>query len=134
MNLLETNSTGYEAELKDGSTIFIPKWPCSVGLENLTKAGKYIGGNNMITIATELSMATVILAITESEDAKQTAALIKHFVCSARLNGEKIMVNTYESLFEGNLTLSIEIFTHVVKAQYQDFFESGLAKETCPSN
>jgi len=121
--------SGYNATLKDGQEIYIPSWPASVALENLTKAGKYIGSDNLLRIA-ELNYPAAMLSITESDDSKTTAELIKHFVCEARMDGNKIDKAGYDSQFEGNLFLAIEIFCHVIKAQYYDFFKSGLAKET----
>lgn len=117
----------YNATLEGGQEVFIPSWPASVALQELTNAGKYIGTDKLLRIA-ELDTPSAILAITESVEPAQTAGLIKHFVCSARMDGAKIEVSNYDSQFENNLYLAIELFCHVVKAQYSDFFEQGLAK------
>ena len=121
--------SGYTAILKGGQEIYIPNWPASVALENLTKAGEFIGSDALLRIA-ELNIPAVMLAIMESKDSKQTAGLVKHFVCTARMDGQKINVNEYDNTFEGKLNLAIELFAHVVKAQYADFFVLGLAKAT----
>lgn len=123
--------SGYNAVLKDGQELYVPTWPASVAVENLTKAGEFIGSENLVRIA-ELNIPSVMVAIMNSKDAEQTAALIKHFVCTARIDSKKIYKNEYDSLFEGDLALAIEIFAHVVKAVYADFFESGLAKANSP--
>lgn len=118
----------YTATLKDGREIYVPTWPASVALQNLTSAGKYIGTTNLLAIS-ELNIPSVILAITEAEDAQQTTALIKHFVCGARIEGQKLTEGQFDSEFEGNIYVAAELFAHVIKAQYADFFEQGLAKE-----
>ena len=120
--------SGYNAVLQDGSEIYIPSWSPTVAIENLTMAGKYIGSDYMIDIS-DLQIEVVILAITEATDAKQTMALIKNFVCSARVEGEKILPQGFEKKFEDKLFEMIEIFAHVVKAQYSTFFDLGLPKE-----
>ena len=120
---------GYSATLKDGREIYIPNWPVNVALENLTMAGKYLGTKRVITIA-EINIQAVIFAIAESPEPKEAANLVEHFVCQARIAGEKIDPKTINSMFEDDLKSVAEIFTHVVHAQYADFFESGLAKES----
>lgn len=119
--------SGYRATLKGGQKIFIPTWPVSVAYENLTKAGKYIGSDALVRIA-ELNMAAAMVAIMESNDAEQTSALIKHFVCTVRMDGDKIEKGSYEDQFRDDLALTIELFCHVIKAVYSDFFEQGLAE------
>ena len=123
----------YNVVLTTGQEVYIPSWPASVALENLTKAGKYIGSDNLIRIA-ELNIPAAMVAIMESDDSKNTADLIKHFVCEARMDGEKINRGDYDQQFSEDLHLAIEIFCHVVRAQYYDFFRLGLAKETSPSD
>ena len=125
---MENDMTGYSATLKGGQEIYIPSWPASVALENLTKAGEFIGSNALVSIA-KLNTPAAMLAIMSSKDSTETAGLIKHFVCSARMDEKKIEHTNYDSQFEGNLSLAIEIFCHVVKATYSDFFEQGLAEE-----
>ena len=122
-------SNGYTATLKGGQELYIPTWPASVALENLTKAGEFIGSDSMLRIS-ELNIPAALLAIMNSKDSAQTAGLIKHFVCTANMDGEKILPTEYDSKFEGDLALAIEIFAHVVKATYSDFFVQGLAKVT----
>lgn len=124
---------GYSGKLKDGSEIYIPLWSATDALESLTKAGKYIGSDHLIRI-TELNIPSVMLAILESEDSKNTAGLIKNFVCAARVDGERITLSNYDSMFEGDLFKAAEVFAHVVKAQYASFFVQGLAKETSPED
>ena len=118
---------GYKAELKDGRAIYIPNWPVDVALENLTRAGKYLGTENVINIA-YLNISAVIVAIMGSQDPKQCAALIKHFVCQVRIDGDKIEQTTIDAMFVGDLGAIAEIFSHVIHSQYHGFFESGLAK------
>jgi len=120
---------GYTATLKDGREIYIPAWPVNVSLENLTMAGKYLGTERVINIS-ELNIAAVIYAISESAEPKEAANLVEHFVCQARIAGEKIEPNTINTMFEGDLKVVAEIFAHVIHSQYADFFASGLAKET----
>lgn len=118
----------YTAILKDGTKIQIPMWSATVGIQSLSKAGQYIGATNLILIS-ELDLKTVMVAILDSKDPDNTAELIKHFVCSARLDGKKISKNEFDDLFQGNLGKVIEIFAHVVKSQYSSFFLQGLAEE-----
>jgi len=119
----------YKEVLKDGSELYIPTWPASVALENLTKAGEFIGTDNLLDIST-LSCPAVIRAILESSTPKETTLLIKHFVCTARVDGSRITDAGFDSMFEGSLFKIAEIFAHVIKSQYLSFFELGLAKET----
>jgi len=121
---------GYNATLKDGREIFIPSWPVDVALENLTRAGQYIGSEAIITIS-ELNVAAVVVAIMKSTDPNKTASLIKHFVCQVRIAGSKIEPNQIDEMFTGGEGLGqvAEIFAHVIKAQYADFFAFGLAGE-----
>ena len=119
---------GYTAKLKDGRDIYIPNWPVNVSLENLTMAGKYLGTERVINIS-ELNVAAVIYAIAESPEPKEAANLVEHFVCQARIAGEKIDPSTINTMFEGDLKAIAEIFAHVIHSQYADFFVSGLAKE-----
>ena len=74
-------------------------------------------------------MAAAMVAIMESKDSGQTAALIKHFVCTARMDGDKIEAQDYDEKFKDNLAITIELFCHVVKAVYADFFALGLVEE-----
>lgn len=125
--------SGYNATLKGGQEVFIPSWPASIALENLSKAGKYIGTDHLLRIS-ELNYASAMLAIVEAEDSNTTSELIKHFVCEARMDGNKINKAEYDNQFEGDLFLALEIFCHVVKAQYSDFFMSGLAEAPSPQD
>lgn len=119
---------GYHATLKDMKEIYIPHWPVDVALENLTRAGQHLGTDAVIRIS-ELNIPAVIVAIMDAKDPNQTASLIKHFICQARISGSKIEPNQIDNMFEGNLAQVAEIFAHVIAAQYADFFVSGLAKE-----
>jgi len=125
--------SGYSATLIDGREIYIPAWPINVALENLASASKYLGAQNVILIS-ELKLPSVIVGIMESEDPKQCANLIKHFVCQVRIDGKKIEPKTIESMFEGELSTITEIFAHVIHSQYSDFFVSGLAKAPSQNN
>ena len=118
----------YNGFLKDGSEVYIPNWPVDAALENLGSAGKYLGADALIQ-KSEINVPAVILAIASAEDPKQVTQLIKHFVCAARMDGDKITPANIEKLFGGNIYKLAEVFTLVVHAQYYDFFASGLAKE-----
>jgi hypothetical protein len=120
--------SGYSGVLKDGREIYVPHWAVDVGLENLTKAAKYFGAESLISIA-QNNVPAAIVALTNVTDAKNTVALIKYFVCSARVDGDKITPNGFNTLFTGKLQEAIEIFTVVVHAQYAEFFELGLVRE-----
>ena len=124
---------GYTATLKGGQEIYIPTWPPLVALENLSKAGEFIGTDNLLRIS-ELSIPAVILAITESPNSKETAGLIQHFVCTARMDDVKITKQEFEKIFEDDLYLICELFAHVVKGVYSDFFVRGLAKGPSPKD
>jgi len=130
---MNQDNKGYTANLKNGLEVYIPRWPVSIAYENLTKAGQYIGSDNLLSIA-ELNTAAVMLALMESSDSSKTAGLIKHFVCTARVDGEKIDPSSYDTKYQDDLHIVAEIFAHVVKATYSDFFKQGLAKETSPSD
>lgn len=123
----------YTATLRGGQEIYIPTWPVDVAIENLTRAGQYIGTSHIINIA-ELKMPSVILAIMDSKEPDQTASLIKHFVCQVRIDGKKIEPNSLDEMFAGELGLIAELFAHTIKAQYSSFFDYGLAKEASPSS
>jgi len=118
----------YKATLKDGRSIFIPSWPVDVALENLTQAGKVLGSENIINIST-INIPAVIVAVMNCEDPKTTSALIRHFICQVRIEGDKISPETINNMFEGSLFTVAELFAHVIHSQYSDFFELGLAKE-----
>lgn len=117
----------YNGFLKDGTEIYVPNWPVDAALMNLSSGGKYIGADNLLRIA-DLNIPAAILAITESDSPAETKDFIKHCVCHARIDGQKITPNNVNSLFEENLAKMIEIFTVVIHAQYSDFFVSGLVK------
>ena len=118
----------YKANIKDGRAIFIPAWPVDVALENLTQIGKCLGMDNVINIST-INIPAVIVSIMDSEDHKLTSSMIKHFICQVRIEGNKITLETINSMFEGDLYSVAELFAHVIHSQYSDFFELGLAKE-----
>jgi len=125
--------SGYNGKLKDGREIYVPHWPASVSLENLAKAGQCIGTSALIQIS-ELNTPAVIIALADAKDSAATVGLIKHFVCSMRIEGKKIDASEFDELFSGNLGDIPELFATVVHAQYFDFFASGLAKAPSPSN
>ena len=118
----------YRAKIRDGRDIYIPSWPVDVSLENLTLAGKLLGTENIINIAA-LNIPAVVVAIMNADDAKQAAALVKHFICQVRIDEKKIEPETINSMFEGDLPVVTELFAHVIHSQYNNFFESGLAKD-----
>lgn len=115
---------GYKGSLADGRDIFIPSWPATVQFENLTQACKYLGQDEVISISA-LNVPAAMLAIMGSEDYKACTGLVMHFIQYARLDGNKLSKEALENM---DMALLIELFTHVVHAQYNDFFVSGLAK------
>ncbi len=117
-------SNGYTGTLVDGRKIYIPNWSVKVQYENLTQACKYLGQDNVIKISS-LNVPAAMLAVMGSEDAKASTELLLHFTQQANLDGDKI---TDSSLDEVGMDIVIEIFTHVMFSQYNDFFVSGLAK------
>lgn len=117
----------YKRKIKDGRDIYIPNWPVDVALENLTKAGKVLGSENIINIS-ELNQASAIVALMNANDAALASRLVKHFICQVRIDGNKIEDKTINDMFEGQLEIVLELFTHVIHSQYADFFSSGLAK------
>ena len=117
-------SEGYRSNLKDGRQIYIPNWSVKVQFENLTQACKYLGQDNVIAIST-LSVPAAMLAIMGSDDPTQATELVIYFTQQARVAGEKITIDNIESL---GMPTIVEVFTHVMHSQYNDFFVSGLAK------
>ena len=126
-------SEGYNATLKNGEDIFIPPWPIDVSLENLARAGKSLGNDNVVLIS-KLNIPAVVNGIMKSKDPEESANLIKHFVCQARISGKKITPDTLDDLFVDKLAMVAEIFAHVMHYQYNDFFELGLAKDLSHNN
>ena len=121
---------GYKGELKGGQKIYIADWTPHVALQNLTQAGTYIGIDNLLAISKldDFSTHTAILAITSATDSEGTMGLIEHFVCTAAMDGERIQPHSFDAIFKDNLFLVVEIFCHVVKSQYADFFVQGLVE------
>lgn len=126
-------SEGYSATLKNGEEIYIPPWPIDVSLENLARAGKSLGNDNVVLIS-KLNIPAVVNGIMKSKDPEESANLIKHFVCQARISGKKITPDTLDDMFTDKLAMIAEIFAHVMHYQYNDFFELGLAKEVSPDS
>ena len=122
--------SGYTADLADGQPIYIPLWSAKDQFGNLTQACKYLGQEEVINIST-LNVPAAMLAVMGSDDAEAATQLVFHFVRQARVSAEKIDMEKIETL---GMALIIEIFTHVMHAQYADFFESGLAKAPSPSS
>ena len=120
----------YSSNLADGREIYIPSWPVSVQFENLTQACKYLGQQNVYKIS-EINVPAAMLAIMNSEEAEDTTKLILHFVQQARIAGEKVTLDSIEEL---GMATVVELFTHVIHSQFNDFFVSGLAKAASPSN
>jgi hypothetical protein len=118
----------YNANLKDGRAIFIPSWPVSVQYENLTTACKYLGQDNVIEISYK-NIPAAMIAVMQAEKPKETTQMIMHFVQQTRMDGDKISANNVDEL--GMATI-MELFVHVIHSQFNDFFESGLAKEASP--
>ena len=122
---------GYTGKLKEGKEIFVPYWPVDVSLENLTKAGKYFGTENIIRIS-ELNIPAAIVAISECKDPANGAAFIKHCICQVRIDSQKIEPDDVDTMFVGKIHEAVEMFVHVIHAQYADFFVQGLVKANSP--
>ena len=120
--------SGYHAQLKDKREIFIPDWSPKVGYENLTKACKVLGQEEVINISA-LNVPAAMLAVMGSDDAELSTRLVFHFVSQVRIENEKITEGDIHSM---SMAVIIELFTHVMHSQYNDFFESGLVKEPSP--
>lgn len=117
-------SKGYTSNLVDGRPIYIPNWPAKVQFENLTQACKYLGQDNVINISA-LNIPQAMLAVMGSDDPVATTEMVLHFTQQARIDGDKITLNSMDDL---GIDTIIELFTHVMHSQYDAFFESGLAK------
>jgi len=117
-------SEGYSSNLEDGRKIYIPNWSAKVQFENLTQACKYLGQDEVINIST-LNVPAAMLAVMGSDDPITSTDLVLHFTQQARIDGEKITLSSMDDL--GMATI-IELFAHVMHSQFNDFFESGLAK------
>jgi len=118
----------YHKELENGDAIFIPKWSCKLAFQNLTQACKYLGQDNVVNISA-FNVPAAMLAVMGSEDAKTSTDLILNFASQARVAGNKLDADKLEEI---GMTGVIEIFTHVMHCQYNDFFVSGLAKVNSP--
>jgi len=114
----------YTSELEDGRAIYIPYWPASVAFENLTQVCKLLGQDEVIAIS-ELNIPAAMVAVMSAEDPKEATQLVLHFVQQARVDGEKVVMGSMDDL---GMSVIVELFAHVLKSQYSDFFESGLAK------
>tara|TARA_R110002096_G_scaffold25785_1_gene80190 strand:- start:57 stop:443 length:387 start_codon:yes stop_codon:yes gene_type:complete len=121
----------YKRKLINGSEIYIPNWAVDVALENLTQAGKVLGSEHVINIS-ELNQAGAIVALMNAENPQLASRLVKHFICQVRIDGNKITPETINNMFDGQLDIVLELFTHVIHSQYADFFSSGLAKVVSP--
>ncbi len=127
---MKSMSSGYSATLSSGQNIYVADWLPSVALQNLTQAGKYIGVDNLLAISKldKFSLHTSILAVTEATDPEMIMDLIKHFVCTAAMDGNRILPTSFDDVFKNNLYLVMELFCHVIKSQYADFFALGLVE------
>ena len=121
----------YKKKIADGREIYIPNWPVDVSLENLTQAGKILGSENVINIS-ELNQAATIVALMNADNPQLASRLVKHFICQVRIDGNKITAETINDMFDGQLEVVLELFTHVIHSQYSNFFSSGLAKAVSP--
>jgi hypothetical protein len=130
---MENTMAGYDGQLQSGDAIHIPSWPVDVALINLSQAGKAFGLDNLIEVSKLNPLATLV-CVANSKEPDQTASLMSHFVTQCRIEGEKITPSQINSKFEGNLALFAEVFAHVIKAQYSDFFDYGLAKDSSPKS
>lgn len=126
--MYEFKDMGYNATLKSGKPIRINNWPIDIALGNLTLASRILGPDAMHEIS-KLSIKETLKAVLNAKDHEETTNLIIQFCCCAVLDGKNISKDTLNTMFEGQLHLVIEIFTHVVHSQYASFFAFGLAEE-----
>lgn len=125
--------SGYKAVLEDGRDIYVPTWDATTAYTNLTNTSAIIGIDNLVAISQD-NVPAAIMALATAEDANKSAQLLKHMVCEARVDGEKILPMSFDDKFKDKLYLAMEIFNHVMIAQYRDFFERGLAKVNSPAS
>jgi hypothetical protein len=118
-------SNNYSGNLADGRAIYIPSWSPKVQFENLSSVCKVLGQDNVINIS-DINVPAAMLALMNADDAKAATELMYHFVKQARIEGEKLQ-DDYAVDQMGMATI-IELFTHVLHSQFNDFFVSGLAK------
>ena len=117
--------SNYSGSIKDGRAIYIPSWPAKVQFENLSMACKQLGQDNVINIS-DLNVPAAMIAVMNADDPKTATEMMFHFVKQARIDGDKLQDDfAVEAL--GMATI-IELFTHVLHSQFNDFFVSGLAK------
>ena len=129
--------SGYNATLATGQEIYIPNWSAKVQFENLTKACKVLGQDEVINLSA-LNVPAAMLAVMGSEDSADCTGMVMFFCQQARIAGEKVVLKDggMELMLGGeimDMALIIEVFTHVMHSQYHSFFESGLAKAASPS-
>lgn len=122
----------YSAKLRDEREIYIPDWPVNVALKNLTEAGKLFGIDALVSMS-EINVPAAMMAITEAENPSDVMDLVSYFVCQARIAEQKIEIGTLDDIFAGHLFPMVELFCHVLHAQYHEFFSLGLAKVPSPS-
>jgi hypothetical protein len=120
---------GFKGKLENGDEVFIPNWPVDVAIENLAKAGKYLGTQELIEISKK-NQTAVLVALSNSGDPENAAGLFSHFCSAARINGDKMSAVTISERYTGDLKTAAELFALVVHVQYADFFDLGLAKAT----
>jgi hypothetical protein len=131
--MINEDAKGYKGNLKNGAPIYIPSWTVEASIKNLAYAGKILGSDSLLRIA-DINIPAVMQALTKSEDPAGTAHFVKEIACQARIDGERVSADNYDSLFEGRLYLLCEVFATVIHAQYYDFFVQGLAKENSPES
>lgn len=119
--------SGYSKVLEDGSEIYIPLWNATVAFTNLTRCTEVIGIDNLVSISQD-NIPAVIIALAGAKDADVAAQLLMHMVCEVRVDGDKLSKADFDDKFKGNIYKAAELFNHVIIAQYQSFFEQGLAK------
>tara|TARA_R110000851_G_scaffold272244_1_gene424938 strand:- start:160 stop:579 length:420 start_codon:yes stop_codon:yes gene_type:complete len=122
--------SGYSANLDDGREIYIPKWSAKIQFENLTQACKIFGQDSIITISA-LNVPAAMLAVMGSDDGELSTKFMFHVVQQARMDGDKL---TAASINAMPMIEIVELFTHVLHSQFNDFFVSGLAKVNSPAS
>ena len=123
---------GYKATLADGRTkIFIDNWPVEIALSNITLASRLIGPDYVREIS-KLDKKSAIMAVMNAKDHKGVAEFISHCCTCVVYDGVRITAEIMDTKFEGKLHEVIELFTHVLHSQYDNFFAYGLAEVSSP--
>jgi|TARA_R110000765_G_scaffold301530_3_gene395974 hypothetical protein len=117
--------SNYSGTIQDGRAIYIPAWPAKVQFENLSTACKLLGQDNIVNIS-DINVPAAMLAIMNADDPQKATEMMFHFVKQARIDGEKLQSDS--DVGDLGMATIVELFSHVIHSQFNDFFVSGLAK------